>query len=244
MIPEDWAPDDTSGTLLERMTMKLFYFIGRVCDKMDSMFKALFILIIFVSPAFGDGRPVYERKESLCLDLGYAANCEFDFEKGSYIAELTVTVDENANEPGAFLAASIPAGHIQVRFPHLGSSVADIFIPVTGASYWGELVWIWFYEYSHPCLTVECVSRKQVDPGNYDGVSELNLVDLDRIESKLPFQMVSDSLLTQVQSLFGTKGMPVVTKVKSIEVVASNTDNESATIIKAIVIVKIAKYAH
>jgi hypothetical protein len=134
----------------------------------------------------------------------------------------------------------VAAGTILIRFPHLDTSVSDIFMPISGAVEWGEMIWLWLYEYSYPCLTTECVTAKEAGTVDYDGVSEEDLINVKLIESKLPLQIAGGHMLEELQEKLLTEGIPVITEVKSVTVMASNTDNASATTVRAEVIVRVA----
>lgn len=200
------------------------------------------VLVLMSSVAYADGTAVYTRKEALCRELKYdTLNCDIKYENERYLAEVTIMVDEDIDEPGAYSSYSVSAGSVNVRFPHLNESVSDIFMPITGVGDWGEVAYVWMYRTSHPCFTVECVEAKRAEVPNYDGVSEQDLTDRYLIEAKLPFQMASGHMLTDLQSKLNTTGIPVITKVKSINVVSSNVNNPNASVIRAVVTVRIAK---
>jgi hypothetical protein len=243
--------DMASKTKADRWIMNVLYAVGSVFDFFSGYSRSilktgakLIAFAILLAPLTGhaDGRQVYERKDSLCLELGYQTGCELKYENGSYRAEVTLTVDDDAGEPGVVTNPRVSAGSVQVSFPDMNFTASDVLVPTYSMSTWAGYTQLQLWITS-PCLTLECPPRREADPDNYSGVSEHALNDASLVANKLPFQIATDEITHQVQRRLKTTGLPVITEVKNVKVLASNESNDSATVVKAVVTIRIARRA-
>lgn len=228
-------------TKMEKLIMSLMKFFGK-------FFLILVLVAIFPGFASADGRSYLVRRSELCEDLGYLApgeygDCTINYEFGKYAVEITLTVDEDVDEPNMSYDTRLPGGSVQVSFIGMNAQFGDIFMPIQSAQeYWWDFISILIHEYSAPCLSPECTKGKAIDPTGYHGVTEENLTDLALIRSKLPLQSASRSMANEIQRMLNTKGWPVITEVLSVWNASNNVSNSGATILKAIVFVRVAKY--
>jgi hypothetical protein len=239
--------DLTPKTKGEKIMMAILYAVGRLCDAFDKLIGKLPIIFAvvlgFSINALADAHPPMERHDSLCVQLGWPVNCEFTFENGSWDADITITVDEDVDEPNSPLNVRIPAGSLSISIPSIPMELADIFQPVRSTSYWYDQIWLTMQYGQYPCLMPECVIGRANEPGEYNGASEHDLSNLPLTLSRLPWQVASDEVNQRfLAAVKIAKGMPMVTKVKSLKAAALNESNNQATVLRAKVVIQVAKY--
>lgn len=229
-------------TKVEKLIMKLTQLL---CYLLPSL---LLCLVLGPIQAQADGKSLIDRQNRLCNELGYGygsigSPCEIKYEKGRHRVEITLTVDEDVDEPNNEPDIRLPGGSVQVYFQDERATFSDLFVPIERSSpYWVYYNMFLVTQLSAPCLSPECTEGKAADPEGYHGVSEQDLTNLELIEGKLPLQVASQEMTQEIQRMLNTTGYPVITEVKSVKLLASNVGNPGATILKAVVFVRVATY--